>query len=627
MQMSLPPRHAPMTDPVPPLLKLGYAALHAAHEIQAEALFRRAVELDPLSEAAWRALADTQFGARRGICLRWAEYAAAQQGTTAKRALRPGQRRPALARHYRAAGAAVGFALLLVIGTDIAYRERYLPGVRVGSTYLEYQSAADGARVVHERQRAMAQRVLTLRTAQTRMDVPLSTLLQEHPIPLPRAAFAYGHEPSVMRRAMTRFRAFAGFKHVVDDTVPSQVAVDAAVARFARQVERERRDAQLRHTPTGWQIEPEITGRALDEQQMALGLARLVDTADVQVESSVLTVETQHVPPTRVAADLEPLRQHLNTLAAQPLMVLAGDQRWTLDRSLLMDVHAATSTEALEPSQRLIHEQIEQIARQVVVAPRPSHLVREGGRVRSIMLGQAGHELDRDVAVRQLTVALTTNAESVQLALRDLPPPPGEAEQLGLIEELGRGESQFLTYSSSERDANVQTGGAEIDGVLIAPGQTFSFTQTIGDITWEEGYRWGEMIEAGVVVPSLGGGICQVSTTMFRAAFWSGLEIIERHHHTWRLPWYEVDAPPGMDSTIALGGPDLKVRNNTQHHILIKVETDLEQKRQTVIIYGTRDGRRVAMEPIVGGNIGVRRHVIQGDEAVVDETYMSYYTQ
>lgn len=261
------------------------------------------------------------------------------------------------------------------------------------------------------------------------------------------------------------------------------------------------------------------------------------------------------------------------------------------------------------------------------MAPQPSQLVREGDRVRTIVSGQAGHELDRDDAARQLRMALTTNAASTQLTLRELPPPPGEVEQLGLIEELGRGESQFSTYTSRERDANVQAGGNEIDGVLVAPGQTFSFTQTIADITWEEGYRWGEMIEAGVVVPALGGGICQVSTTMFRAAFWSGLEIIERHHHSWRLPWYEADAPPGMDSTIALGGPDLKVRNNTQHHILIKVETDLAHKRQRVIIYGTRDGRRVAMEPIVGGNIGVRRHIIHDDRTVADETYMSYYSQ
>ena len=84
---------------------------------------------------------------------------------------------------------------------------------------------------------------------------------------------------------------------------------------------------------------------------------------------------------------------------------------------------------------------------------------------------------------------------------------------------------------------------------------------------------------------------------------------------------------PGMDATIALGGPGLNVRNNTVHYILFKVETDLEHKRQTVVVYGTPDGRQVAMQAVAGGNIGVERHVIHGDGQVAVETYLSYYTQ
>jgi vancomycin resistance protein YoaR len=281
----------------------------------------------------------------------------------------------------------------------------------------------------------------------------------------------------------------------------------------------------------------------------------------------------------------------------------------------------------MQPSEALVAQEIERIANDVAVAAQPSHLVREGERVRALVPGRSGFELDRDVARQVMLHALTTGATQADLPLREVPPPPGEAEQLGLLAEIGRGESQFLTYSSPERDANVQAGGNEVDGVLIAPGAVFSFTQTIGDITWEEGYRWGEMIEAGTIVPSLGGGICQVSTTVFRAAFWSGLEIVERHNHSWRLPWYEVDAPPGMDATIALGGPDLKVRNNTGHYVLFKVETDLEHKRQTVVVYGTPDGRQVSMQAVADGNIGVQRHVIQRDGQVAAETYLSYYTQ
>lgn len=119
---------------------------------------------------------------------------------------------------------------------------------------------------------------------------------------------------------------------------------------------------------------------------------------------------------------------------------------------------------------------------------------------------------------------------------------------------IGVGASDFSSYPDYNRDRNVDVGGKEFDGLLIAPGEVVSFGGTVGDISLEKGYQIGEMIENGVAVPSIGGGICQVSTTLFRAVFWAGLPIEERHNHSWRLAWYEVDAPAGMDATIAWAG-------------------------------------------------------------------------
>jgi vancomycin resistance protein YoaR len=340
----------------------------------------------------------------------------------------------------------------------------------------------------------------------------------------------------------------------------------------------------------------------------------------------VLKLPLRERAPLRTAAELEPALAELLKLQAQPLELSAGEQHWTLDRSLLVQLDTVSPV-TLAPNPRALSRELDRLAAALAVAPQPSHLEREGDRVRALALGKAGRELDREAALQRIEAALTDGALSVELPLRELPPAPGEVEQLGLIAELGRGESQFLTYTSSERDANVQAGGNDIDGRLLAPGEVFSFNEAVGEITPEKGYRWGEAIESGTVVPSLGGGICQVSTTTFRAAFWSGLEIIERHNHSWRLPWYEVDAPPGMDATIALGGPDLKFRNNTGRYVLIKVETDLVNKRQTVIIYGTPDGRNVEMAPLSDGNIGVQRRVLADNGLALDDTFVSYYSQ
>jgi vancomycin resistance protein YoaR len=514
----------------------------------------------------------------------------------------------------------------LVIGSDVAYRDRMLPGVRVGGIDIGNMQRGSAETLLVQHQAALSNKPIQLRTAQRTWQVTAGTLLDRNTTAGSKAAFAYGHEPSFARRALTRLRAFAGHDHLIDTTQANVNEIRELVGTITAEVTREQRDAQLLHTASGWQVLPEQTGTQVNQEQARAALATLVDEAEQQPTLSV-DIPLIRTEPEITTVQLEPARQKLDALTQRPLSLQLGDRQWTLDRSMLMQIGNNEGTATVTSSRHLIEQQLDQIAGEVAITPQQSQLVRDGNRVRSITPGQPGRELDREAAVDAVAAALSTGAESISLPVRELPTPPGEAEQLGLIAELGRGVSQFKTYSTVERDANVQAGGYEVDGVLVAPGEIFSFTGTIRDITWEEGYRWGEMIEAGVVVPSLGGGICQVSTTVFRAAFWSGLEIVERHNHTWRLAWYEVDAPPGMDATIALGGPDLKFRNNTGHHLLLKVETDLERKQQTVIIYGTPDGRHVTMDAVAGGNIGVQRSVIKPDGAVANETYLSYYTQ
>ncbi len=612
----------PNTTSITQLIEQGQRALAVGHFSHAERLFRQVVSIDPLMAVAWRGLADTQFGSRRGICLRWAEYAETRRPAVHI----PKSPRPTQYQRFPRWGLAGAAALLVLIGSDVAYRDRVLPGVNAGGLPIGSLKRQDAQQLLAQHEAALHNKPIQLRINDQTRQVMVGTLLERNTPSLGETAFAYGHEPSFVRRMLTRLRSFVGHDHVIDATQADAAAIRELVGDITAEVTRERRNAQLLHSPDGWQVLPEQAAVTVDQDQATTALTRLVDHAEQQKALGV-DIPLIHTNAELTSIELEPARQQLEALAQRPLLVQHGDQRWTMDRSMLMQIDDNAEAVTLGPSRSLIEQQLDRIASEVAVAPQTSQLTREGNRVRSITLGQPGRELDREAAYQAIVAAITMGAESISLPTRVLPAAPGEVEQLGLVAEIGRGVSQFKTYSSPERDANVLAGGNEVDGVLIAPGEVFSFTGTIRDITWEEGYRWGEMIEAGVVVPSLGGGICQVSTTVFRAAFWSGLEIVERHNHTFRLAWYEADAPPGMDATIALGGPDFKFRNNTGHHLLLKVETDLERKQQTVIIYGTPDGRQVTMDAIAGGNIGVQRSVIKPDGAVANETYLSYYTQ
>jgi vancomycin resistance protein YoaR len=205
--------------------------------------------------------------------------------------------------------------------------------------------------------------------------------------------------------------------------------------------------------------------------------------------------------------------------------------------------------------------------------------------------------------------ALTKPAEqrTVTVAFREIPPPITAAnlDQLGITTLIGVGRSDF-TGSAAYRVTNIQAGMRLLHGVLIAPGEEFSFNQTIGRIDSSNGFVEGYAIIQNRTQLEWGGGICQDSTTMFRAAFWAGLPITERWGHSFYISWYDRYAfgpygdGPGMDATIFTGGPDLKFLNDTGGWILIQTLVDTRQHLAEVRLYGPDTGRKVLLEgPII----------------------------
>ncbi|RLC34349.1 hypothetical protein DRH14_03200, partial [Candidatus Shapirobacteria bacterium] len=167
-----------------------------------------------------------------------------------------------------------------------------------------------------------------------------------------------------------------------------------------------------------------------------------------------------------------------------------------------------------------------------------------------------------------------------------------DVNNLGIKELLGRGVSTFH-HSSKIRNMNVARGASVVSGILVPPGQKFSFIKSLGEVSISAGYHQAYIIRQGRTELDVGGGICQVSTTLFRAMLDAGLDIIDRRPHAFRVSYYEEDSPPGYDATVFIPKPDLTFINDTAHHILIQ-STYNDDKRQLVYeIYGTDDGRKV----------------------------------
>jgi vancomycin resistance protein YoaR len=128
-------------------------------------------------------------------------------------------------------------------------------------------------------------------------------------------------------------------------------------------------------------------------------------------------------------------------------------------------------------------------------------------------------------------------------------------------------------------------------GVLLAPGEVFSFNKVLGDVSTLTGYRQAYIIKEGRTVLGDGGGVCQVSSTLFRAALNVGLPIVERKAHSYRVSYYEQNSPVGLDATVYDPTADLKIKNDTPAHILIQPQVNPKNSQLIFEIYGTNDGR------------------------------------
>ncbi len=166
-----------------------------------------------------------------------------------------------------------------------------------------------------------------------------------------------------------------------------------------------------------------------------------------------------------------------------------------------------------------------------------------------------------------------------------------QVNTFGIKELIGRGYSQFHG-SIPGRIYNVALAASRLNGVLIKPGETLSFNNTVGEISAATGYQSAYIIKEGRTVLDDGGGVCQVSTTLFRAALNAGLPILTRTAHAYRVHYYEEGGfKPGIDATVFSPSVDLKIKNDTANYILIQTKTDKANMNLTFELYGTRDGR------------------------------------
>jgi vancomycin resistance protein YoaR len=233
--------------------------------------------------------------------------------------------------------------------------------------------------------------------------------------------------------------------------------------------------------------------------------------------------------------------------------------------------------------------------------------------------------------------------------------PMQEADAMGFTDVVAEGTTYFKG-SSDARIKNIHMAADKFHGVVVPPGAIFSFNEYLGPVTAETGFEDSLIISGDRTAVGIGGGVCQVSTTAFRAAFFGGFEITERWAHGYRVGWYETGSGPGLDATIYTPDVDFKFRNDTDHYLLIQTDVDETAGTLSFRFYGTPTGRQVTMEgpfeenvvphgpPIYqedpslpkgtteqvdwakdGVDVTVQRTVTEGDAVIHQDTFFSRY--
>lgn len=286
-----------------------------------------------------------------------------------------------------------------------------------------------------------------------------------------------------------------------------------------------------------------------------------------------------------------------------PLTLYTETDQWQVDPDQLsehLSLGEDGDTLSLVVDEEAIDLLVEEIAGQIDQSAREPSL-SEAEPYARIVAAQTGYEVNRVALKTRIMDAINSGDDEVEIPLivtevdDDIRPLLNE---YGITDLIATGSSDF-SGSDGGRDTNVRLAAKQIDGTLIAPGEVFSFNQALGSIVDVEGFVPAGATEGGIPGTAVGGGVCQVSTSIFRAALQAGFPIEEWWPHAYRSIYYEQGGwAPGFDASIQqpdddpLGGPDLKFRNTTDGWLLIRV-TATAGSELKVSLFGTNPGYSV----------------------------------
>jgi len=515
-------------------------------------------------------------------------------------------------------------ATLLMVGAafaaDAAYAQRALPGMTVGGVDISsLEASAIRQRLAAELAAPWASSTVTLVEGSRTWQTTNGALgIAPNIDAAVNAAVAYGKSGTVLDRLGGWIDAVRGHTNIPFAMQAQGDALDRWVATAAHDTDRASVSGELRVGVSGLVLTRPALGREVDR---AGTVAALLSADSLDDRKVVLRVRTSYP-----AVDASGFDEAYARAAAvvTPVAVHVEDRTFTENATYLASLLAidrvvakpgelpAIPQDAIAPAVRyryqvsLVNERVASWATALgVVLDHPGKSAKfslNAEHVPSIIPSESGVKVDQEKLRAMVLDELVRPAAG---ATRDFAAPAAvdastfTTEQAkALLPNLVR-TSTFTTYypPSPSRHANISTGASQFDGVVILPGQTFSFWELLGPVTVERGYAYaGAIINNRSDENVIGGGLCQVSTTIFNAVAAQGYEIVERHAHGYYIDRY----PIGYDAAVFEPGVDFKWRNDTANPVFIWSWSDWTSL--TIDVWGIPTGRTVVVSPATQKN-------------------------
>lgn len=508
------------------------------------------------------------------------------------------------------AGAVLLGIVVLLVGAEFALSSgRIHPGVTVSGVKVGGMTPSHAKSVLEGALPKVAKPVEVVYEGKTWKVEPDDVGLDFDFEKTTEAAMTVGRGDDLLVSAGERVRAWAAGVEVTATLLTDPQSSGPAMRRIAEGIDVHPVDAAVSVSGTDFAVVDGKDGRALDRAATLKKIAAAMMVAPAKVTAKVDKV-TRAVDEADAKAAIEVARRMVDGTAT----VAFGTKSWSFtpeevaswlefrrsDVASDADPAEYTSTPATDPAHVTLETYVSQEALRSLVLPklgtgigRPAQdasFTTTDGRVR-LVPSEEGVGPDLAQLSADLTTDLKDSASDRSVDLRTTITQPelttAKAQAMGISERISRYTTTYIA-SNRPRVNNIHLLGDALDGTLIPPDGTFSFNGTVGERTADKGYQEANAIVDGKLVPQLGGGICQVGTTLFNTVFESGLPVLERHNHSFYISHY----PKGRDATVSWGGPDLKFKNDTGHWILLSVS--YTSGSITIALYGTDPGYEVS---------------------------------